>query len=611
MQKQQFEPKSCKFCLGSECKMSKDPFCGQAPAGEWAFRASVLGCEGALSGHVYLDPNGRAAYLADGVQIVGRGVGHWATNGEMVAMELDVYQYAAAAAMIPEKPHRFRGVFELNGIARGPQQGDWFACPEGEAPRLVGGLDVAKDTMELLPLAMQSSAAAGPAPRVAVDQRNTAMAALDAQHDLRATPPGVPWQVLAPYKVGSIPEIHYVPNWISKEEEAEFFHIADGDMRQWEDAPYPFGQDMRTRSSQEWGAGDRCTCGRGLMRMPLPESQQKLADALHQLGIFDAALYPMNSVRINGYRPGVGIFPHCDGPVYYPKVWLVQCLRGCRLPALFSLFYAWTPTVLSCSLLRNVMRRLNFFDRHVVKQEGSEVHVGVQKLNVSCACGTSDSLWLGEAQGDVRRLDGQGKLSPACKVFELKFVDLCEEHSTKAHEEDDKKMSAAKKRRAGLNVPKTFNEMFLFNACLMGYEEAEWMDIILDRMDCILCNVAQLQRLQVECDLISLIFTKYHRTIDISDYRVVLLATLRSLVKGWSMDMETAWNWFWDRVESMLTDRKTLGSCAKKLRTELATLNETHLDFLKRQIFHHFFHSTPKGQETNSQRAAGIRLLHG
>ncbi|CAK9112809.1 unnamed protein product, partial [Durusdinium trenchii] len=82
-------------------------------------------------------------------------------------------------------------------------------------------------------------------------------------------------------------------------------------------------------------------------------------------------------------------------------------------------------TVLSCSLLRNVMRRLNFFDRHVVKQEGSEVHVGVQKLNVSCACGTSDSLWLGEAQGDVRRLDGQGKLSPACKVFELKFVDLC------------------------------------------------------------------------------------------------------------------------------------------------------------------------------------------
>ena len=44
----------------------------------------------------------------------------------------------------------------------------------------------------------------------------------------------------------------------------------------------------------------------------------------------------MNSVRINGYRPGQGIFPHCDGPVYYPKDALarLKCLekhfRGSR-----------------------------------------------------------------------------------------------------------------------------------------------------------------------------------------------------------------------------------------------------------------------------------------
>lgn len=303
------------------------------PAGEWAFRASVLGNEGALSGHVYLDPNGRAAYLADGVQIVGRGVGHWATNGEMVAVELDVYQYAAAAAVIPEKPHRFRGVFELNGVARGPQQGDWYACPSHEAPRLVGGLDVAADTMELLPLAMSGSAAAGPSPRVPASLRDQAMEALDAQSGLRATAPGTPSskELLAPYQVGTIPEIYYISEWISKEEEAEFFQIADGDMRSWED--------MRTRSSQEWGAGDRCTCGRGLMRMPLPESQQKLADALHQLGVFDAALYPMNSIRINGYRPGQGIHPHCDGPVYYPKV----AILSLGSPCLFS-FYPKTGT---------------------------------------------------------------------------------------------------------------------------------------------------------------------------------------------------------------------------------------------------------------------------
>jgi len=107
--------------------------------------------------------------------------------------------------------------------------------------------------------------------------------------------------------------------------------IADRDMSQWED--------MRTRSSQEWGAGDRCACGRGLMRMPLPEKQQPLADALHHLGIFDGALYPMNSIRINGYRPGQGIHPHCDGPVYYPKVAILSLGSPCIMS-----FYQQTGT---------------------------------------------------------------------------------------------------------------------------------------------------------------------------------------------------------------------------------------------------------------------------
>merc|ERR1719277_1972228 len=91
---------------------------------------------------------------------------------------------------------------------------------------------------------------------------------------------------------------------------------------------------MKSRSSQEWGAGDRCTCGRGLMRVPLPGPQQRLADALHHLGVFDGALYPMNSVRINGYRPGQGIHPHCDGPVYYPKV----AILSLGAPCIFSFY---------------------------------------------------------------------------------------------------------------------------------------------------------------------------------------------------------------------------------------------------------------------------------
>lgn len=295
-----------------------------APSGEWAFRASVLGNEGALSGHVFLDPKGRAAYVADGVQIVGRGVGHWASCGSTVAVELDVYQYAAAAAQIPDKPHRFRGVWEANGPV---VKGDWFFCPETAAPRLVGAVDVAATTMELLPqvVAAAKGPDSGPAPKVDPETTEAAMAALDAQAHLRPLSDDA-LERLEPYKVDGIEKVFYIPNWITPEQEAQFIREADGDMSSWED--------MKTRSSQEWGAGDRCSCGRGLRRESLPPNQQRLADALHHLGVFDGALYPMNSVRINGYRPGQGIFPHCDGPVYYPCV----AILSLNSPCLFHLY---------------------------------------------------------------------------------------------------------------------------------------------------------------------------------------------------------------------------------------------------------------------------------
>jgi len=70
------------------------------------------------------------------------------------------------------------------------------------------------------------------------------------------------------------------------------------------------------------------------------------------------------------------------------------------------------------------MRRLNFFDRHVVKEEGSDVHPGIQRLNVTATCGSSDYLWLGEAKGEVRCLDRQSKLSSAVRVFDRELIGL-------------------------------------------------------------------------------------------------------------------------------------------------------------------------------------------
>lgn len=156
---------------------------------------------------------------------------------------------------------------------------------------------------------------------------------------------------------------------------------------------------------------------------------------------------------------------------------------------------------------------------------------------------------------------------------------------------------AAKRRRKGLNVPKSFNEMFLFNSCVMGYEDSEWMDLILDQFDAIASNVDQLHRLQEECDVLSLVLTKYMNKITYSEFKVVLLATLRSLVKDWNSGMDVAWNWFWDRLEQMLVDRKTLLYYQKKLQATYTSLDEKTFQLLRKALFENFFVSLPAAEE--------------
>lgn len=296
-------------------------------AGEWAFRASVLGNAGALSGHLYLDPSGRAAYVSDGVQVVGRGVGRWVSDGSAAAVELDVFQYAAAAANIPEHPHRFRAVWATppSAAGKGPVRGEWLFVPPvdggpAEPPRLVGSFAAASTTVELLPTVMEGGDGGPLARQVPPGVRDRLMAALDAAPPL-AGPSAEAEARLEPFRIGDVSSVYYIPRWVDSAQERELLHHADVELNGWEH--------MKTRSSQEWGAGDRCGCGRGLTREPLPPTQKRIAEALHHLGIFDGALYPMNSVRLNGYVPGQGIYPHCDGPVYYPKVGILSLGSPC------------------------------------------------------------------------------------------------------------------------------------------------------------------------------------------------------------------------------------------------------------------------------------------
>lgn len=235
-------------------------------------------------------------------------------DGSAAAVELDVFQYAFAASQIPSLPHRFRGLWAFPNTASS-LQGEWYLCPDNsEPPRLVGDFEASPDGSDLSPAPLTASSIVVPAAT-----RTSLMSALDAQPmSLRREKP-----VLSQYAVDGITSVQYIPEWIGPEQEAQFLHLADGGggLSPWEA--------MRTRSTQEWGAGNRCSCGRGLVREPLPPWQQELADALHHIGVFDGSLYPMNSVRINSYNPGQGIHPHCDGPVYYPKVAILSMGSTC------------------------------------------------------------------------------------------------------------------------------------------------------------------------------------------------------------------------------------------------------------------------------------------
>lgn len=298
-------------------------------SGEWAFMAGVMNQDCALYGHIFLHPSGRAAYMGDGVQNVGRGVGNWVVDAESntVALELHIFQYAAAAVEIPDKAQVFYGVWPLDAASaagtRKALQGDWYVLPKRFGPPcLAGHFGATPALSDLLKLAMETKKERQLTPIVPDAQRDAAFAALRGCSKIAGLQAMANLRLL-PYAISDMADIQYIPNFITEEQEKALFQLADGKLRGWEQ--------MQGRTSKEWGMSDRCACGRGMIQEILPESLQTLADSLHELGAFDAGLFPMNSVRLNGYIPGEGIYPHCDGPVYYPKVAILSLGSPCNI----------------------------------------------------------------------------------------------------------------------------------------------------------------------------------------------------------------------------------------------------------------------------------------
>uniref|UniRef100_A0A7S3RTL6 Alpha-ketoglutarate-dependent dioxygenase AlkB-like domain-containing protein n=1 Tax=Emiliania huxleyi TaxID=2903 RepID=A0A7S3RTL6_EMIHU len=105
--------------------------------------------------------------------------------------------------------------------------------------------------------------------------------------------------------------IAHIAEWCSAEEEEAMLRCTDG-------APAHRWTRLRGRRLQSLGGTPSSSDG-GMTREPLPSWVQSVCDELVRCGVFPHD-QPPNHVLLNEYRPGQGIDPHKDGPLYAPRV---------------------------------------------------------------------------------------------------------------------------------------------------------------------------------------------------------------------------------------------------------------------------------------------------
>ncbi|XP_020204870.1 alpha-ketoglutarate-dependent dioxygenase alkB homolog 6 isoform X2 [Cajanus cajan] len=113
---------------------------------------------------------------------------------------------------------------------------------------------------------------------------------------------------LGHYKVGSLPTLFYVPDFITESDQSLLLNNIYG-------APASKWKSLKNRRLQNWGG---VVHEKGLLPQVLPPWLTNLTQKIYEeSGLFPSA---MNHVLINEYLPNQGIMPHQDGPAYFPVV---------------------------------------------------------------------------------------------------------------------------------------------------------------------------------------------------------------------------------------------------------------------------------------------------
>ncbi|XP_027359334.1 alpha-ketoglutarate-dependent dioxygenase alkB homolog 6 [Abrus precatorius] len=113
---------------------------------------------------------------------------------------------------------------------------------------------------------------------------------------------------LVHYKVGSLPTLFYVPDFITDSDQTFLLNNIYG-------APASKWKLLKNRRLQNWGG---VVHEKGLLPQALPPWLTNLTQKIYEeSGLFPSAI---NHVLINEYLPNQGIMPHQDGPAYFPVV---------------------------------------------------------------------------------------------------------------------------------------------------------------------------------------------------------------------------------------------------------------------------------------------------
>ncbi|KAG5489662.1 hypothetical protein GH5_00541 [Leishmania sp. Ghana 2012 LV757] len=129
---------------------------------------------------------------------------------------------------------------------------------------------------------------------------------------------------LAPYAVGNVPGIFYIPEYLSVAEEAQILAFIQG-------TPQELKSKLTKRTCQEWGCTMCETCQKSFVSdANMPPWVQEFIDMQVYDGLFTPTTFP-NSVRVHEYQQGEGIGPHCDGPIYVPMVTVVSLASSCLM----------------------------------------------------------------------------------------------------------------------------------------------------------------------------------------------------------------------------------------------------------------------------------------